>query len=97
MIREQEPVGELHLVRMRSLRNGDLPQDSRPLRVGDVEDARADAEVTHVPHVEKIAAAHDLHSVAAALEVGVAHKLETALLERTRIRGDSHRPGLWPV
>ena len=97
MVCEEQAVGELDLVRVRSLGDRDLPEDSRPAGVGDVDDARPDAEVAHVTDVQHVAAAHDLHPVAAAVEVAVADELEAMLLEWAGKDGHGHRPRLWPV
>ncbi len=91
VIGEQKAVGELHLVRMRSLRHGDLPEDSRAGGIGDVDDAGPDAEIAHVTDVEDLARSHDLHPVAAAAEVGVADELDAVLLHGTGMDGGGHR------
>jgi hypothetical protein len=84
VIREEQVARELHLVRMRSVGDGDLPHDARAPRVGDIDDAGAHAEVAHVPDVDDVAVPHDLHAVAPAVKIGVPNKLEAARLERAR-------------
>jgi hypothetical protein len=82
VVREQEIAGQLHLVGVRSLRDGDLPEHARVREIGDVDDARPNAEVAHVADVEDVAAPHDLHAIALAAEVGVADEFEAVRLER---------------
>ncbi len=84
VVDDEQPLRELHFVRMGAGRNADLPQHSRSCGIGDVDDARSDAEVAHVPDVEHVAVPHDLHAVALAIEIGVADELEPASLEGTR-------------
>jgi hypothetical protein len=50
-----------------------------------------------VTDVEHVAASHDLHPVAATVEIAVADELEAALLERAGKDDERHRRRLWPV
>jgi hypothetical protein len=72
---------------VRPLWHWDLPQDVRPGGIGDVDDARPNTEVAHVADVEHVAAPHDLHPIAAAIEVGMADELEATLLKGPGRRG----------
>ena len=95
MVREQKTVGELHLVRVRPLRDRDLSQELWLAGVGDLDDARPDAEVAHVPDVDDVGIPHDLHPVAAPIKVGVPDELQATLLQGAGRFGHGGR--LWPV
>ena len=88
-------VGELHFVRVRPLRDRDLSQELWLAGVGDLDDARPDAEVAHVPDVDDVGIPHDLHPVAAPIKVGVPDELQATLLQGAGRFGHGGR--LWPV
>ncbi len=81
VVHEQQPVGVLGLMGVRSSGGRQLRDDARPAEIRDVDHARADAEVTHVPHVKDVAVAHDLHPVASAGEVTMSDELEAAFVQ----------------
>ena len=92
VIHEQEPIGVLSLVRVRALRRRQLAEDLRAPEVRDVDDARRDAGVAHVPHVHDIPVAHDLHPVALPVEVGVTDELKATCVQDAR--QVAHRPSV---
>ncbi len=71
MVRQEEAVGHLHLVRVGPVGRFHLFDESQVGRIRCIENAGTHPGHAEVGDVESIAVPHDLHAVAVPTEVGV--------------------------
>src|SRR6185437_9182402 len=82
VVHQQEPAGNLHLVRVGVRWCGPLGGQDRVLGVGDVQDGRAHSAVPGVAQVEDWPLAEDLHAVTVAAEVMMGEQAQSSSAQR---------------